>query len=242
MSAPDITPFLEEADRRRPDLKGTNTAETCFKLLQLTLALAGPDWAFVGKTSDMDGASVHPNGFTPLTMSLMRPDGQQQTVTITGLSMDAAWHVPTHRQVKVIANSSANDDPDVNIHGPARLTPYPIDPQNYRWHNPPIPQFGSVSVPPMPETKPPAPPAPAFPSYEDLGGDAFFRAMVGVPLEADMLAAGQRLNDGSAVWFSRTVYRLMAAFLKANGKPIDAAGEVRTVRNEWRSILGLPAV
>lgn len=95
-----------------------------------------------------------------------------------------------------------------------------------------------------PSGRPPEPPVPAFrlPSYAELGDDAFFRAMIGVPLEADYLMAGQRLNDGSAVWFSRATYRLMAAFFKANGQPIDAAGEVRTVRNEWRAILGLPPV
>lgn len=86
--------------------------------------------------------------------------------------------------------------------------------------------------------------APVFrvPSYGELGDDAFFRAMVGVPLQADMLAAGQSLNDGSAVWFSRTVYRLMKALLESNGQPVDAAGEARIVRNEWRAILGLPPV
>ena len=80
------------------------------------------------------------------------------------------------------------------------------------------------------------------PSYEALGGDAFFRATVGVPLQADMLAAGQQLNEGSSVWFSRAVYRLMVAFLNAKGQPIDPDGEVRMVRNEWRQILGLPPV
>lgn len=90
---------------------------------------------------------------------------------------------------------------------------------------------------------PPPPLAPVrLPSYAELGDDAFFRAMVGVPLQADMLMAGQQLNDGSAVWFSRTVYSLMAAFLRANGQPIDPAAIVKTHRNEWRAILGLPPV
>lgn len=85
-------------------------------------------------------------------------------------------------------------------------------------------------------------PAPVvrIPSYGELGDDAFFRAMVGVPLFADYTMAGQAPNDGMAVWFSRTIYRLMAAFLKANGQPIDPAGEVKIVRNEWRQLLGLP--
>lgn len=89
---------------------------------------------------------------------------------------------------------------------------------------------------------PAPPPVVRVPSYGELGDDAFFREMIGIPLQADMLAAGQQLNDGSAVWFSRATYRLMAAFMKANGQPIDAVGEVRIVRNEWRQILGLPPV
>jgi len=87
-----------------------------------------------------------------------------------------------------------------------------------------------------------APPAVEVPSYEALGGDAFFRAMVGVPLQADMLAAGQQLNDGSAVWFSRTIHSLMAALVGSNGQPVDVNGIVRRHRNEWRAILGQPPV
>jgi hypothetical protein len=118
--ANEIKPFLLEADRRRPDLKITNTALSCFELLQLTLALAGNNWAFIGKTRDMDGASVTPVGFEPRDMLLTRPDGQRQNVHIVGVSMDAAWHIPSRTQVKVIANSSANDDANPAIHGPAR--------------------------------------------------------------------------------------------------------------------------
>lgn len=88
----------------------------------------------------------------------------------------------------------------------------------------------------------PMPQAPRIPSYGELGDDAFFRAMIGVPLEADMLASGQRLNDGSAVWFARATYRLMAALIASNGQPVDVAGEVRIVRNEWRKLLGQPPV
>jgi hypothetical protein len=86
----------------------------------------------------------------------------------------------------------------------------------------------------------PAPVLRSIPSYGALGDDAFFRTMVGVPLQADMAAAGQQLNDGSAVWIARTVYRLMAKLI--TGEPLDPAAEVRIVRNEWRGILGLPPV
>ena len=72
--------------------------------------------------------------------------------------------------------------------------------------------------------------------------DAFYAAMVGVPLEADYTAAGQRLNAGSAVWFSRTIHSVMAALVKANGQPIDMQAIVKKHRNEWRAVLGLPPV
>ena len=83
------------------------------------------------------------------------------------------------------------------------------------------------------------PPQPIIPSYAALGDDAFFRAHIGVPLEADMATAGQTLNNGSAVWFSRTTYSLMAAMINAGG-PVDPLPIVKKHRNEWRAILGLP--
>lgn len=81
-----------------------------------------------------------------------------------------------------------------------------------------------------------------LPDYEALGGDAFGRAMIGVPLAADYLLAGQAMNDGSVVWAWRTCHSLMTALVKANGQPVDAAGIVKKHRNEWRAILGLPPV
>jgi len=87
----------------------------------------------------------------------------------------------------------------------------------------------------------PAPLPPYVPSYAQLGDDAFFRTQIGVPLEADMRLAGQPLNDGSSVWFSRTTYEILAESMKA-GHMIDAAPIVRKYRNQWRAILGLPPV
>jgi hypothetical protein len=89
---------------------------------------------------------------------------------------------------------------------------------------------------------------PKIPSYAELGDDAFFRAMIGVPLFADYAVADAnghpdaKPNDGMSAWLARPIYRLIVAFLKANGQPIDPVGEVRIVRNEWRAILGLPPV
>lgn len=178
MSAPDIKPFLLEADRQRPDLAITNTTMSAFELLQLTLKLAGPDWQFVGKTK-YDGSQLAPPGFQPFEIDLTRADGQRERLTVTGVSQDAAWHLPSRRQVKVIAFSAAND-PGPWEHGPAKLTPYEIDVVNYRWHNPAVPQFGSGSTVPVPAPKPVPPPAgvlskpAAFEALKAL--DAFYRA------------------------------------------------------------------
>ena len=83
------------------------------------------------------------------------------------------------------------------------------------------------------------PPLPRIPSYGELGDDAFFRTQIGVPLQADMLLAGQQMNDGSSVWFSRTTYEILTEALKA-GHMIDTGPIVRKYRNQWRAILGLP--
>lgn len=226
---PNILPYLVEADRRRPDLKIINTAHSCFELLQLTLALAGPEWSFVGKTADMDGASVRPEGFVPFTMQLTRSDGAQQIVKIAGVSMDAAWHVPSHRQVKVIANSSANDDENPAIHGPARLQPYEIEPQHYRWHNPPVRQEKVpmanrpapilIGEPPprdedgdAPRPSPPTPRTLDFPPRDLVGG--FFTAL---DAKYALKGRGNRTgdprdvlhvdNEGLFVWLSEFLRR-----------------------------------
>lgn len=86
----------------------------------------------------------------------------------------------------------------------------------------------------------PQPPAIVIPSYAELGDDPFFRQSIGVPLAADMAHAGEALNDGSSVWFSRATYRLMAAILKHRlglGPAPNPAAEVRIVREEWRAVL-----
>jgi hypothetical protein len=182
-----IKPFLEEADRRKPHLRIDNRFPSCFELLEDTLALAalaGHDFQFIGKTSTMDGAAFRPVWYQPREIVCVRPDGQQQPVLIDGLGMDAAWHVPTTTQVKVIVNSTANE-PGPHQHGPAHLTPYMIARTNpdtgavqYRWHNPPIPQrVGAVIVPmPPPVTQPPA------------GG-------TGRPGREEMMRAGKWLHD-----------------------------------------------
>lgn len=221
---PDITPFLLEADRRRPDLKITNTTMAAFELLQLTLALAGPDWQHVGKTK-FDGSQIAPPGFVPFEIDLTRPDGQRERVTVTGVSQDAAWHVPSRRQVKVIAFSAAND-PGPWEHGPAHLTPYEIDPSNYRWHNPAVPQFGSGAPVVMPAPVPVPPPSRVLPKDQAFAAlkalDAFYRAEDGLQrpegVGGDMEAIAQ--------WFFQLVIE---------GKTIDdVKAQIRT-SDEYRS-------
>lgn len=94
-------------------------------------------------------------------------------------------------------------------------------------------------VQPRTPAPPPPPPAPTIPSYEDLGGDEWHRVHVGVLLEADMALAGQRLNDGSSVWFARTIYECLAESVKA-GHVVDRDPIVKKYRTQWRAILGLP--
>lgn len=101
---------------------------------------------------------------------------------------------------------------------------------------------GAAWVQPGPSAPPPhVCPPPFIPDYEALGGDAWFRAEVGVPLQADMALAGQPLNDGSSVWFSRPIFDCIAECVKA-GKIIDRAPIVKKYRNQWRAILGLPSL
>lgn len=202
----DIKRYLLEADRRRPDLRIINTSESVTALLRLTLALAGPEYSHVGKTTTMDGASVAPLGFEPFSIELPRPDGQRQTIRITGISQDAAWHLPSQRQIKVIAFSAAND-PGPWDHGPAQLTPYEIDPFNYRWHNPPVAQWGHLaeSLPPEPFPAPTPAPSPAQQPYPSEPG--YWNNFTA---EVKKRYPGGQLNDEAFRWFTRTAYDIGA--------------------------------
>jgi hypothetical protein len=89
----------------------------------------------------------------------------------------------------------------------------PNSPTKARWIKP------CASTPP-PQTKP-------YP------GDEFFVANLGAILAADYAEAGQQLNAGSAVWFSRTIWRYVH-----EGMTIEQS--TAQSRKEWRAILGLP--
>lgn len=141
--------YLLQADAADPQAKIQNTEASCGRLLHAALKIAQAarpgEFAFIGKAAGKDGAKFIPNNFVPFTAPLKRPDGQTEVVAIDGVGMDAVWYLPTGVQIKAIANSSANDNPDPKIHGPAQLTPYLIDKFHkdtgalqYRWHNPPV--------------------------------------------------------------------------------------------------------
>lgn len=106
------------------------------------------------------------------------------------------------------------------------------------WVQPVCPDGTTPEPTPIPV---PQPPAHMVPAYEALGGDAFFRSQIGVPLQSDMIEGGQGgLNDGSSVWFSRATYDILAAYMR--GGAVDSATIVKAHRNVWRGILGLPAI
>jgi hypothetical protein len=95
----------------------------------------------------------------------------------------------------------------------------------------PLDQFVFVPAKPADSGAPPAPPLP--PAPKPYPGDAYFVSAIGVPLEADYALAGQRLDAGSATWFSRTIWRHVN-----EGMTMDAS--VAQSRKEWRAALGLP--
>lgn len=93
----------------------------------------------------------------------------------------------------------------------------PNNPIKSAWVNP-------LTQPEDPEEPPPTKPYP---------GDDFFRHSVGKVLEADYAEAGQQLNDGSSVWFARTIWDYVIGDLTIEES-------VAKHRKEWREVLGLP--
>jgi hypothetical protein len=79
-----------------------------------------------------------------------------------------------------------------------------------------------------PKPKPLPPPQPVHKPYP---GDDFF-VRLGQALESDYTEAGQRLNAGSVVWISRTLWRYLN-----EGMTIEAS--TAQSRKEWRAALGL---
>ncbi len=226
-----IIAAVQKADHERPYLKAKNTFASCGELLELTRVFAGPEWAFIGKSTStgMDGAGFQPAWFSPRHVDCTRPDGQSQRVLIDALSQDALWHVPTLTQYKVIANSTANElPPDDPRRGAAHLTPYEITPHsNYRWHNPPIAASGQAQPEPTPM------PTPQVPGYEDLGGDEGAKKITRI-LEHDYKAAKRPGLDGECGgWLRRTDYDFIVGICKS------VEESILKHRDEWLRALGL---
>lgn len=212
--------LARKVNAAHPQLLQTNTNATCSQFvdyLLVELKAAGREAYRMCKTAGE--GQYTPPGFQPRVVKGL--DGNDYT--ITGISQDAIWC--DGLQFDTIGRS--NDSPD-----PIGMTGEPvwnaIPRQYWRANNPPLKE-GAV---------PPTPQPPTMPSYEAIGGDSFFRAQIGVPLQADMALAGQTLNDGSSVWFSRPTFRILEAYAK--GQTPDTAAIIKSVRNEWRAILGLP--
>ena len=142
---PDAKPLLQFLDSHFPALRFDNTYRSIGELSQRFVELAGDEWAPIGKTS---GESQWlPPGFIPYSITLTDREGVPRTVTISGWSHDAVWHLPSHSQIKLISNSAAKSDPDPAIWGVGNIACYLIDPVNYRWHNPPVPRISRPSLP-----------------------------------------------------------------------------------------------
>lgn len=205
-----ITAAIHEADRQRPHLKEINTFAACGELLELALSIAGPEFALVGKTGDMDGSSYRPSWFTPRIMSLLRDDGQRQDANIVGVSQDAAWHIPTKRQYKVIVNSTDGEIANGGSGRPAQLTPYMIDPvkdgqPQYRWHNPPIAQGDAANLPTPVPTSPPRTTM-RLPSRDEALDelqylDRYYASKDGLQREQGLSLAGAPDFLGVAAWY-----------------------------------------
>ena len=98
----------------------------------------------------------------------------------------------------------------------------PNSPAKARWIQP----CGANTQVPSPKLPPPV----VKPSYP---GDTFFVQQIGRVLEADYAEAGQSLNAGSAVWFSRTIWRHVNEGMTMEQSTAQS-------RKEWRAALGLP--
>lgn len=244
-----IRPFLAEADRRKPHLRIDNRFASCGELLEDTLALAGPDFQFIGKSSHRGEAGFRPAWFKPQSVPCRRPDGQTENVLIDLLGMDAAWYLPAGRQVKVLTNSTANELPiGDSRRGPAGLDSYDISPTNpdtgephYRWHNPPMPQSGITGTP-MPTPNPVPPPAThagSLPGREEALDelnflDRYYHSREGLDRQQGLSIAGAPDFEGVAAWYL-DVYQNER--LKGASREQARAAYIKNIRNsnEWKS-------
>lgn len=246
-----IREAARQVDQRDPSRLIRNLKGDCWQVLSEAVKIAGPEYAFVGKTSTMDGdGKITPLGFSPISMTIARDDGERVGITIVALSMDAVWHLPSMKQIKVIVNSTDGEIAAGGRGNPARLDSYEIEEfkadgsRQYRWHNPPISYqqvFGvqSPSQPNPPQSPQPAPAPFRLPSYAELGDAAFFAGTIGQAAEEDWHANGEEMNAGTADWIARAVHGTIERFIK-NGDNRDAPAILKKVRNEWRAVMNNP--
>ena len=236
---PNIRPFLQRAIDQYPHRWAENTYESCGFILQETLRRAGAEWQHVGKASVGDGESYRPPGFQPFTIELARPDGERQEVRIVGVSHDAAWHVPSGRQVKVIVNSAANSDPRPEIHGPARIGGDIIPVEFYRWHNPPVPQMGSGPITPPPNPPTQQPPMPTQPpgreeALDEMNWlDRYYASPEGLQRPNGLSLNGKPDFEGIAAWYLDVYQRER---MKGRSRADARAAYVSDIRHsdEWK--------
>lgn len=248
---------VRQVGRDHPTWLPTNLGRTCYAhTIELVRRIreAGHEAFLVCKMAGEGGYT--PPGFTPRTVTGL--DGK--AYLISRVSHDVIFFRERGsmllQQFDTLASANEydrtiyrrNGDPNWSFDpndGPqivASAVWNEVPPSSWRPWNPPF--EGSIEGAPAPGEPPivPPPPAPTFrmPSYADLGDDAFFRAAIGVPLADDARLAGETMNDGSSVWFSRGTYRLMAAALKhalAQGPAPNPAAEIKIVREEWRAVM-----
>lgn len=197
-----LRPFVDRAFRERPDLVQANVTKSCGQLTQMAVNYANADagriiFAFVGK-HDPSESGWMPEGFVPFSTTVSRPDGQAEGISIIKVSQDAVWHLPTMQQVKAIVNSTANEDPRPEIHGPASPQGYDINPvgedghPQYRYTNPPVDPVTLRAVDPT-GTHPVPNPTPALISQDQFAAafgeiNRFYAAPEGLQRVGGMVA------------------------------------------------------
>jgi hypothetical protein len=236
---PSLDSVVRQVAAARPDLLQTNTNATCFAFVQLVLKTANdPHWGHVAKTRGE--GQYTPTTWTPTT-GIGRDGNAYQ---LTGVSHDAIYYCANPGidtagrpvchyssgdwQVDLLGAGNDSDHAIFDASG-QRIVARPqwgVVPQEfYRAKNPWLAPLGTTATLP-----PPTPPAPVVKPYP---GDAYFIEKIGQLLEWDYAEAGQRLNAGSSVWFSRTIWRHVNEGLSIEQSTAQS-------RKEWRAALGLP--
>lgn len=237
---------VRQVGRDNPTWLPANLGRTCHahtvELIRRIKAAGHEAW----HVCKMEGEGGYtPTGFTPRTVTGL--DGKNYL--ISRLSHDVIFFrengTSTIRQFDTLASANEYDRPIYRRNGDPNWSFDPNDgPQiqasavwnevpsvSWRPWNPPF--EGEIAGPGVP---PPPAPVVRFPSYAEMGDDAFFRKAIGVPLFEDEQLVGEGMNDGSSVWFSRGTHRMVESFFKTGNH--NAAPEiVKDLQNQWRAIL-----